>query len=139
MDLYAEILKRRDLPLRERAMSLNNLAFMNAIRGRKLAESRKMIDEAIDIMGPNADLLDTRAVTLLGHNNNKAIDDLKTAIADSPDAIKYFHLALVHLETGDLKKTRTAFAQANDKGFKIESLDPAERGQYRRLTKAIER
>ena len=137
MELYGELLKRKDLPLRERSMFLNNLAFMNAIRGRNLAESRKMIDEAIDILGPNSDLLDTRAVALIGHDNDQALKDLNEAIAESPDAIKYFHRALVRLEAQDKKRARADFAQANDKGFDIDTLDPAERGQYQRLVKAL--
>jgi tetratricopeptide (TPR) repeat protein len=139
MELYEQLIAREDLPPAQRAMFLNNLAYMNTIRGQKLAESREMIDEAIEIMGPNSDLLDTRAVTLLGVDNQKAIEDLNTAIAESPDAIKYFHLALVELDSNNLGSARTALAQANEKGFDIDALDPAEREQHNRLVEALKK
>ncbi|MCG8583369.1 MAG: tetratricopeptide repeat protein, partial [Pirellulales bacterium] len=139
MNLYEELLERDDLTPLQRAMFLNNLAFMNAIRNQNLPESREMIEEAINILGPNSDLLDTRAVTLIGHDNSKAIDDLEAAIAEKPDAIKYFHLALVHLNANDLRAARASFAQANEKGFDIDELDPAERGKYDQLVEALKK
>ena len=139
MKLYGELLKRDDLKPRQRATFLNNLAFMNAIRGRDLAEARKMINEAIEILGPRSDLLDTRALTLIGHDNDAAIKDLEKAIAEKADAIKFFHKALVHLAANDIRAARAAFAQANEKGFDINTQDPAERDQFNQLVQALKK
>ena len=58
----------------------------------------KLIQEATEIMGPNSDILDTRAVVLISQKQYEpAIQALELSVTDTPTASKYYHKAVAHL------------------------------------------
>ncbi len=97
--VYRKLLARHDLTGLRRAVVLNNLSFLLALSGSNAAtdaDPLKWVDEAAQIMGPNSDILDTRAVVLTAEKKYKqAIQDLELSVTDNPTASKYYHLAVL--------------------------------------------
>lgn len=115
---------------------LNNLAWLLAVQKAKPEEAARLIDDAIQIDGPVADLLDTRAMVHLAANQPEAaIQDLHDAIAVGPGPDKYFHLAQAYQAAGRVDDARDAFREAIDKGLKAEGVHPLERPGYQELLK----
>jgi tetratricopeptide (TPR) repeat protein len=123
-------------------LAMNNLAFLLALRGGKgkLGEARRLIDAAIEIFGPEAQLLDTRAVIHLeAGQSEQALKDLREAIAQNPSASYHFHRALAQRQGKSLKAAREAVQTARARGLTADSLHPLERPAYRRLLAELER
>jgi tetratricopeptide (TPR) repeat protein len=139
--LYREFLKRPDLSEMEKAVVWNNLAFMLATGGRESQEALEMINRAIEIMGPSANLLDTRAIIYLSlEQPEQAIADLRQAIAESPSGIAYFHLALAHQAAKDPDAAGRAFQTARDSHQLTPDQIPfVERERYQQLVVSLGR
>ncbi len=91
----AETLYLQVLPANDRhVVALNNLAWLEAFLHDKPAEALRWINRAIEVAGPRADLLDTRAVIhIRARCADEAVRDLETALDESSFAIGYLHLA----------------------------------------------
>lgn len=109
--IYRDLLADRNLKATEAAIVANNLAFHLA-KPDSATEARKLIDTAIDQLGPLPDLLDTRGLVRLAQGDYAgAVADLREAILDS-SATKYLHLASVELAAGNTEAARAALASA---------------------------
>jgi cellulose synthase operon protein C len=109
--IYRDLLADRSLKATEAAIVANNLAFQLA-KPDTAAEARKLIDTAIDQLGPLPDLLDTRGLVRLAQGDHAgAAADLREAILD-PSATKYLHLASAELAAGNTEAARAALASA---------------------------
>lgn len=140
--IYREFLARPDAVGAARAGALNNLSFVISLRDRgnpeKLAEALRMIDEAINLVGPISELLDTRGMVLLAQGNKAdALKDLTEASTDKPTGIKLFHLALAQQAMGDLKGAEFSFRRARELGFAKEQVTSLELPAYNALEKAL--
>ena len=87
--IWRKLLTRSDLEGFRRAVVLNNLAFMLALAGPSAEagdlDPMKLIEEAEQILGPNADILDTKAVVLIQKRRYKeAIEELRLSVTDKP-------------------------------------------------------
>jgi tetratricopeptide (TPR) repeat protein len=117
---------------------LNNLAFLLALQLQpdKAREAVELVGKAIALDGETPDLLDTRGVAYLATNQpDLAIRDLETAIAVTPTAEKYFHLARAYQAAKRRGDANQAFNQATTKGLTESTLHPLERPAYAELTK----
>lgn len=116
--LYRKLLAKNDLVGVQRAIVLNNLAYLMALSGGDPAsadEALKLVQEAAQILGPTADILDTRAVTYIAKGDyQKAIQDMELAVLDTPSPAKYFHTALAHLRAGQNKEALEAWDKADE-------------------------
>ena len=93
---------------------MNNLAFLLAVQ-RKNGEASQFIEQAIAVIGPTSDLLDTKALVLLSEDQvEKAISTSKQALEDKPSGTKYFHLAQAHLKANDLGSAAEAMRKATE-------------------------
>ena len=117
---------------------LNNLAYLLAAQGKK-GESRKLIDEAVQIMGPTSDLRDTRALVYMTHGDSKqAIEDLNLSVVDQPSGIKYFHLARAYQLAKDSQAAQNAMHKAVDSfGLKASDLPRLEQNAFRQLSQSL--
>jgi tetratricopeptide (TPR) repeat protein len=114
--------------------AMNNLALFLALEGKKPDEALRLVQRAIRRVGPVPVLLDTRAVVRLAMGQpDKALDDLNTAIEDTPTALRYFHQAQAYYQLGRKKDAIDALKMAHKWGLKEEQLDRAERRAYRKL------
>jgi tetratricopeptide (TPR) repeat protein len=140
--VYRKLLDRKELTDLRRAVVLNNLAFLVALAGPSAAgdaDPLKLVQEAAQIMGPNSDILDTRAVVLIARKQYKqAIHDLELAVTDSPTAAKYFHKAQAHLGAGENGAAVEAWEKAVELGLSRESLNRMEHDRYEELKAKIE-
>lgn len=105
------------------------------------AEALKLLDEAIRIAGPNADVLDTRALVHLGQGNAAlAIADLKKGLDEqsSPTTCRlYLHLAEAEHKADNLAGARMALKKAEESGFDVNRLSPSDRRNYSRLIEQV--
>ncbi|HVT26803.1 MAG TPA: tetratricopeptide repeat protein [Lacipirellulaceae bacterium] len=138
--LYSKLLKRPDLKGPVRAVVLNNLAYILALAGKSTAtdDPMKLIVEAAGILGPNSDILDTRAVVSMSRQQYKAaISDLELSVTDNPTASKYFHLAEAHLGAGEKREAVEAWEKAEGLGLNRDSLNRMEHDRYEQVKAEI--
>lgn len=133
--IYRKLLDRDELHGRARAVVLNNLAYLLALGAAEETqpdEAVRLVREAVDILGPISDVLDTRAVIWLGRKEYQAaIDDLELAVTDTPTASKYYHKAVAHLGMPKQKsEALAAWNKAIDLGLTRDSINLLERDQF---------
>ncbi len=141
--IYRDLLKRNDLKGMQRAVVLNNLAYLMALAGNSTAtdvDPLNLIQEAAKILGPNSDILDTRAVIYISRQQyDKAIADLDLSVTDSPTASKCFHLAVAQLEAGNNRAALDAWKQAEALGLGRDALNRMEHDLYEKTKKKIDK
>ena len=119
----------------------NNLAWFLALKDPPApVEALEHINHAIAAVGPDPNLLDTRAIVLLRLDRaDEAITDLREAIARlrQPDPLFYVHLAEAHLEGGDLRSAAEALGRARELGLQVGAIPPLERPPYDRLVRRL--
>jgi len=137
VQVYREYLGRTGAAPRERAIVQNNLAFILAMQGRG-DDALELIEDAIDELGPTADLLDTEAMVHAARKDySRARASLNRAITESPSPAKYLHLASVEFRAADLGAAAKALELARKNGLDAGTLMPTEREMYHRLSQAL--
>jgi tetratricopeptide (TPR) repeat protein len=135
--IYRELLANEKTSRVIRAYAQNNLAFILAAVNpspERGAEAEKLIEQAIAIMGPTSDLLDTRALTYLAQGKvDQAAADLKAAVGDQPTTSKYYHLAQVEKKMGNVDGAKAAIAKAVELHGDRNQFTPVERRGYEQL------
>jgi tetratricopeptide (TPR) repeat protein len=128
--LYRQVLDREPRNI----VALNNRAWLLALRPGKAAEALSLIGQALALLGPRPELLDTRAIVYLTQGmNDKAIADLEQAVADGPTASRYFHLARAYRAANNGDAAAAALRRARELGFQASRLHPLERPGCERL------
>ncbi|MCY2966631.1 MAG: hypothetical protein NT069_23880 [Planctomycetota bacterium] len=132
MAIYSGLLRRNE----NNVLALNNLAWIvsfdqaTANRDKGLA----LIDRAIQVAGPIADLLDTRAIVRLNTNQfDEAVVDLQTALDEIASPAMWFHLAVAQFRAKNLRGASESMERAASADFDPETLHPLERGFYDEL------
>jgi tetratricopeptide (TPR) repeat protein len=140
--VYRDLLKRNDLVGIRRAVVLNNLSYLLALEGSAAAadlDAMKLVQEAAQIMGPNSDILDTRAVVFISRNQFKqAIDDLNFSVTDGATASKYFHKARAHFGANQKSAAVDAWKKAEELGLNRDAINRMEHGLYDELKSKID-
>jgi tetratricopeptide (TPR) repeat protein len=154
-EIYNKLLARNDVTGFTRAVVLNNLAFLVALADNEAdtgVDPLKLVQQATQILGPTADILDTEAVVYIAKGDyQKAIRDLDNSLTDNPTPAKYFHKAVAHLGAGEntaaIKAWDDAHKQSKDvrstlNRMEFESYDSTKtkieqiRSQSQKLTRA---
>jgi tetratricopeptide (TPR) repeat protein len=133
--IYRKLLARSDLEGFDRAIVLNNLSFLVALAGKSAAadgvDPLKLVEEAEQILGPNADILDTKAVVLIERKRYKeAIEELNLSVTDQPTGAKFFHLAVAHLGAEQNRDALQAWDRAEANGLTRDELNQLEHARY---------
>ncbi len=140
---YRKLLTRNDLTGLRRAVVLNNLSFLLALSGSNASsevDPLKLVQEAAQIMGPNSDILDTRAVVLTSQKNFKqAIQDLELSVTDNPTASKYYHKARAHYLANEMRSAVEAWEKAESLGLNRDALNRMEFDQYEEMKTNIDK
>jgi tetratricopeptide (TPR) repeat protein len=135
--IYRELMESKNSTPMQTAIVKNNLAFVLAITRdpRNAEEALKLTNDAIRVMGPVSDLLDTRALALMAQGKlQQAVADLRTASADTPpSAAKFFHLAQAEKQSNNIEAARSALAQAQQLGVDLNRWTPIEKKSYEDL------
>lgn len=143
-EIYRGLRNREDVEGRERAIILNNLAFLLALGGTEEAtngESLRLVEEAIELNGPSADILDTRAVVYNAQKQySQAIADIDQSLMDTPTASKWYHKAVAHIGANQIPEARQAWKEAEKLGLGTDTnaLNRMELEQYEQIKKQIE-
>jgi tetratricopeptide (TPR) repeat protein len=128
--LYLQVLPAND----RHVVALNNLAWLKAFLHDKPPEALHWINRAIEVAGPRADLLDTRAVIhILARRADSAVRDLENALNEGPYAIGYLHLAEAKAMKGEFPAARTYLDKAREMHLSQDRLHPLEKQLYDRL------
>ncbi|MAT72154.1 MAG: hypothetical protein CMJ58_21820 [Planctomycetaceae bacterium] len=133
MAAYESVLRRNDLPTLVRATALNNLAFLIALKGQtnRMDEALEYANQAISLIGPISDLLDTRAVAHLGAGDYQAaVKDMRKSVQVNPTAGKYFHLAQAELGAGNEGAAMDAWKSCLEEGMTAETAPLLEREAF---------
>ena len=128
--IYRQVLKKHP----NNAATLNNLAWLLMVAGKDIDEAARLIDEAIAVAGPAADLVDTRGTIDLARGNvDEALADLREAFQVSPSISIGFHLAIALERLGREEEARAMFREVREMGLDINQLHPSEHAAYQEL------
>ncbi len=137
----AEALCRRALASNpDNAGALNTLAWLLALRDQgKGQEAIEHIDRAIEIVGENPSLLDTRAVARISAGQaGQAVEELLALRRQAPWKLNFvLHLAWAYQAKGQTEQARTELQDAEKLGLKPQVLDPLELAVLQRLRKEL--
>ena len=142
-EIYTKLLARNDVTGLTRAIVLNNLAYLVSLAGNAAdagVDPLKLVQEASQILGPTADILDTRAVIYTTQGEyQKAIRDLDNSLTDNPTAAKYFHKSVAHLGAGENSAALKAWDEAHKASKDVRStLNRMEYDNYDQTKAKIE-
>jgi tetratricopeptide (TPR) repeat protein len=138
---YRKILDRKDLQGVSRAIVLNNLSYLLALKdaGSGTSEAMQLVREAVNILGPTADILDTRAMVFISKKQfEDAIADLELSLTDNPTASKYFHMTVATLGANKNADALFAWDEAVKLGLSRDNVSPLERSQFDSVKDKIE-
>jgi tetratricopeptide (TPR) repeat protein len=139
---YNKLLARDDVPKLVRATALNNLAFILALQSKKpedLDLALRSVNQAIEIIGPISDILDTRAlVYLAGNQYAEAVEDMKLSVMVAPTPSKYYHLAAAQLGAGNQEAAKAAWERAEAEGIAPDKVSQLERDELEEFSKKME-
>ena len=82
-----------------------------------------LIQRAVEITGPTAELLDRVQVYLASNQSDRAIKDLEEAIAQAPAASYYFHLAQAYRVAKNRGSAIKAIIEAQNLGGKVDLME----------------
>ncbi len=124
----AESAYRRVLKLDpENVFCLNNLSVLLTMWKGDTVEALPLIERAIEIAGPQAALLDSRAMTYATAGEHaKALADLDRAIGQASAGVLHFHRAVVADALGNGTQARADLVRARELGFQPEQLHALE-------------
>jgi tetratricopeptide (TPR) repeat protein len=128
--LYQDVLKRNP----DNPVALNNLAWHLVQRPGRGADALPYINRAIEILGPQAELLDTRAsVHISMGRKDLAIADLEQAARDDPSPARHFRLARTNFQARNSQAALRALERAMNDGLDPTRMLPADRESYQRM------
>jgi tetratricopeptide (TPR) repeat protein len=137
--LYRKVLERDP----RNAVALNNLAWIVALRDGNGAEALVRVNNAIEVLGPLPELLDTRAVAFLATGRTDlALADLQAAL-DRPNLdpkVRFsisIHLALANQQAGNSVLAKKVWRDCHTGGGRVEALHGLEQGRYERLSREL--
>lgn len=140
--IYRDLLAGDELRGTNRAVVLNNFAYLLALTddsSEAVAEAKECVDEAVDLLGPGTDILDTRAIVAIADKRYEdAVSDLELAVIDGPTPEKYFHKAVAHLMAGQTDEAINAWKEAVERGLSEEAVSRLERERYLRVRDELE-
>lgn len=134
---YRQLLARKELVPEQKAMLWNNLAFILAFQNKNTDEAIRMVNDAMKILGPTSDLLDTRGTVYLAMGDaEKARADFADAVL-APTAMKYVHLAFAERSLNNLPAAKGALEKAQEFKLKRHEMHEAERAKYKKLAEEL--
>jgi tetratricopeptide (TPR) repeat protein len=120
--------------------SLNNLAWLLAVRGEKLDEALNLVNRAIALEGSAPRLLDTRGLVYLALGRSApALKDLTEAVALNPTPTLDFHLARAQMLADRRDAARASLRRAQVAGLDENAVDPLERKALQTLVASLEK
>jgi tetratricopeptide (TPR) repeat protein len=135
-DIYREILQKNS----DNTNAMTSLAVLLAQQGIKLDEALKLVNQAIEIVGPVGMALDARArVYLARGETKKALTDISSALAETEMPLWLFHQAQAYDQDGRHDEAATAMQRALHlpQGLTKEMLHPLELASFEKLARSV--
>jgi tetratricopeptide (TPR) repeat protein len=127
---YREILAKNT----GHTVAMNNLAVLLTVSKKNLPEALDLINKAIGITGPLAQMLDTRACVYVAMGKSeKALADMKDVLADKKTPDRLFHQAQALEGAGQNNAAAVAMQEALQMGLSEKSLLTPEVPTFQRL------
>lgn len=119
--------------------ALSNLAMLLSQKSEGAAEARGLVERAIEVAGPQEELLDTLAVVHLRLGEAEVARRLLEEIVAAPTAAPtwWMHLAQAQRTGGDLAAALASLRTAHERGISTAVLVPAEREMLARLDQEL--
>jgi tetratricopeptide (TPR) repeat protein len=134
LKIYRGLLVRNN----RNVLALNNLAWFQSFDPVGRRESLDLINRALQLAGPDPELLDTRAVIQLNLDSpREAIRDLEQALKENSTPSLWFHLSLAQSRVGDKSAAAESLRNADQAGFDPGTLHPFEKADYEKLMKSL--
>jgi cellulose synthase operon protein C len=109
-------------------MALNNLACLLSYRHDQGIEALEYINRAIELVGPDAELLDTRGLVYLARKDTAlALMDLKNAVDLKPTSVKQVHLAQAYWQDNNPEEAHRYWSLAIKDNLELKGIHPKER------------
>jgi predicted Zn-dependent protease len=124
----------------DNAGALNTLAWLLSMRDHgKADEAVKLMDRAIQILGANPSLADTRAVAYIQSGQlDQAVQELLAVRTQAPQNSSFaLHLAWAYQAQGQSDQAWLQLREAERLGLKSQALDPLELTVFQRLQKEL--
>jgi len=140
VESYRQALGMAGMKPQQAAVVKNNLAFVLALRNKPgdVELANGLIEEAIQTLGPSADLQDTRGMVLLSEGKHAdAVRELMHCVDEGGSPTKYVHLAIAQEKSGDNGGARRSLKRANDMGFDASEFGRLERDRYNEMVKRL--
>ncbi|MBX3439106.1 MAG: hypothetical protein KF861_16570, partial [Planctomycetaceae bacterium] len=138
---YADAIKlnRKILShLPDNVIACNNLAWLLSITSKQHDEALKLIQQAIDRVGPMSYLVDTRGMIQLEMGRwDAAIADFQTSWQQDRLPATQFHLAQALMASGDRESARFHLAAAVKNGLKVPDLETPEVERFHKLCEEL--
>lgn len=142
ISIYRKLLEGNELAGVRRAIVLNNLSYMMALSEESdssIADAKDYIAQAINLLGPRSDILDTRAMILIAAGEySKAISDLELAVTDLPTASKFFHKAIAHLRSGENEQAARSWEKSLELGLERSEVSALEKAMFDEIKSELE-
>lgn len=117
-------------------VALNNLACLYANRENRTAEALTLINQAMDLTGPDTELLDSRAmINLKAGQAESAMRDIQQAISQSPSPSPrhLFRLGQAQFANKNRVGAAEAITKAKKLGLQAKDLPAHEKSEYQKL------
>jgi tetratricopeptide (TPR) repeat protein len=119
--------------------SLNNLALLLVCQDSPSKEALGLVEKAIALVGPRADLLDTRGVVYLHDGRaDSALRDLAAASSRNASPVHYFHIAQAYHRIGKQAEAKVMMQKAAATHVERSLILPIEQVSYRRLLRDLD-
>ncbi len=137
-EFMREFLAKPGMRPREVALVQNNLAYKLAWDS-DASEALPIIESAMEVLGPRADVLDTMGVVQIANGQmDEGIASLQASIENGgPSALKYFHLAYGYWKKGDESAAATAIRDAMPTDINAGQMGGGERRAYDNLRRQL--
>jgi len=133
VSLYEQVLQAEP----ENVVALNNLAALLAENHQEKDKALEYIERAIELLGPQGPLLDTKGMILIYNDRiDEAIPYLEQAVkAPPPDPLHQLHLAAAYYRAGSLEKAKAAFDVAREGKVSDQQLNATDKQFFAELEK----
>jgi tetratricopeptide (TPR) repeat protein len=133
--LYRQVLDRQPRDI----VAANNLAWLLAQKPERAAEALRLVERALEVAGPRAELLDTRAAVYLAQSRyDLAVADLERVTRDAPTGGRFFRLARAYKQASNAKAASKAWREARALDLQPQHLHPVERVAFQKLQQELE-
>lgn len=134
--IYRELLAGPALTPTMTARCSNNLAHLLAQAG-ELDEARRLVDIAMEQLGPHPTILDTRGILWLQlGDTTRAIEDFTESLL-SPSATTHLHMAAALYESRQVSESRSSLVKADAMGLRKRRLSLADAQRLDKVDTAL--